>query len=701
MKTETENLSEEELSLKKLQRLLLSEDRTQLNNELKTLQNVLQKQIKQSAEAQSQIVSELKNKQYDQLITAESKINNSLSKLNFETNERIEKLSQKTEENNIALATNLTGRIDDLNTKFIGKIDETASVNSHKLNEESQSLKKIIIELRQSVHQSIHNQNNILTDLISNTDNSFEIFQKEMLQFIDDNKQKQSSLEASSNKLINSLRASLDSEITGMNNNLSTQKKQLQQNMNELINTVINQQEKNTYESLEKLKVSFNSSLQDNVNTAIARESELHESTLTKVQDTGDSLANRISDVFENTDQKITQTSDLLKKQITQAEAQANNFATEKVNESYRELMSHIKNRLNHLDLNLKTDTDSKVTQSNEQLKEQILALEAKLNTQNQTISSLEFHQNKISEVFNKTLEDKIKSNPTEIAALLSPIISQIISNAKSDDLNIIAAATSKYIPTHLKQLQENSPDDQKVLAEIFSNGLPKAIELQGSQPDSAFSKSIAPMIGLGLQNQIKVDKDKIVDALYPVIGSTISKYMAESMKELMIKINKKFDDTLSFKKYFARIKSKITGKELLLDDSLNATVQSIYMIHKITGVVILDRHLEESENNNSQMVGGMFTAITSFVNDWIQKEGENKAIDSIEYGDSKVVFESSGSLILAIVVSVGEVQQIKSLARNILIETHSKNYEHISNYNGDSNSLPESFKSSLDSFFN
>lgn len=301
--------------------------------------------------------------------------------------------------------------------------------------------------------------------------------------------------------------------------------------------------------------------------------------------------------------------------------------------------------------------------------------------------------------------KDLDKSDPTNDVSKEAPSI-EALKKLLLDDDRIQMESKLKQLEDKVLSLQTQL---DKKIEDVSSSQYHKSkisenfIDTLGSKVEnnpSDIATLLAPMIGSGLQNQIKADKDKIVDALYPVIGSTISKYMAESMKELVVKINKKIEDTLSFKKYITSIKNKITGKSNPAGMGyISATPESFYLIHKLTGAVIIDGHSEESNSENTQMVGGMFTAITSFVNDWIEKDGENKVIDSIDYGDSTIIFETSGSLILAVVVSVGELAPVKAKARNILATLHSQDSGYISDFNGDLSSLPDSFKKAFDDF--
>jgi hypothetical protein len=175
---------------------------------------------------------------------------------------------------------------------------------------------------------------------------------------------------------------------------------------------------------------------------------------------------------------------------------------------------------------------------------------------------------------------------------------------------------------------------------------------------------------------------------------------MAESLQDLIENINEKVEEKMSFSGLSRKIKSRFSGvseAELLFQNSIQSKIKSIFLIHKKTGVSIVDAHATPLEQNDQvMMVSGMFSAINSFVNDWIQKNGEQKEIDSIDYGDSKILFESSGSLIAAVVVKNGYKKSLKTSIRSFLELLHFNYTDFIDTFDGDIESLPLDLKSEL-----
>jgi len=159
-----------------------------------------------------------------------------------------------------------------------------------------------------------------------------------------------------------------------------------------------------------------------------------------------------------------------------------------------------------------------------------------------------------------------------------------------------------------------------------------------------------------------------MIDALYPIMGGMISKYVTQAIKEMMEKINEKIEQGLSVERYKRKIKAKLTGvseTELLLEESSDATIESILVIHKETGILIAEAHHKNSEIDDAHMVASMASAIKDFVNDWIsnQEESENKEVQLLSYGDATLYIESAGSVyMIAFLDSEPDYEQRKQI---------------------------------------
>jgi len=158
--------------------------------------------------------------------------------------------------------------------------------------------------------------------------------------------------------------------------------------------------------------------------------------------------------------------------------------------------------------------------------------------------------------------------------------------------------------------------------------------------------KRVTPAISKGIAD----NKETMIDALYPIMGGMISKYVTQAIKEMMETINNKIEDGLSFDKYKRKIKSKVTGvseTELLMEESSDATISSLFVIQKESSLLIAEAHLENKEIDDAHMVASMASAIKDFINDWVQNDEAGSEVQILSYGNATLYIESAGSVFI------------------------------------------------------
>jgi len=158
--------------------------------------------------------------------------------------------------------------------------------------------------------------------------------------------------------------------------------------------------------------------------------------------------------------------------------------------------------------------------------------------------------------------------------------------------------------------------------------------------------KRVTPAISKGISE----NKETMIDALYPIMGGMISKYVTQAIKEMMETINKKIEQGLSFERVKRKAKSKLTGvseTELLLDESKDARISSLFVIQKESSLLISEAHLENKEIDDAHMVASMASAIKDFINDWVENSDATNEVQLLSYGNATLYIESAGSVFL------------------------------------------------------
>ncbi|WP_297764634.1 cell envelope biogenesis protein OmpA [uncultured Muriicola sp.] len=193
-------------------------------------------------------------------------------------------------------------------------------------------------------------------------------------------------------------------------------------------------------------------------------------------------------------------------------------------------------------------------------------------------------------------------------------------------------------------QLLELIINDQKKLADRVDPLVDDKINaFTKSMPDT-----LGPTITATLKKEIKNHKDEVVDALYPVLGKMVKKYVAQEIKIL----SEKIDNQLSFIKTWKRkMRSWFGGpteEQLLMRELASATIEQVLLIERDTG--ILKASYSVTNSIDEEMISGMLTAIKGFVEDAFKKKNQN--LELIQYELYNIHLQSFVTHYVAVVIS-------------------------------------------------
>ena len=173
-------------------------------------------------------------------------------------------------------------------------------------------------------------------------------------------------------------------------------------------------------------------------------------------------------------------------------------------------------------------------------------------------------------------------------------------------------------------------------------------IERELEEFTKSIPETLGPTITATLKEEIKNHKDEVVDALYPVLGKMVKKYVAQEMKLL----SEKVDDQLGFlKRWRRKIRSLFTGvseDKLMMDELSSAKIEQVLLVEKDSG--ILKASYTKSKTIDEEMISGMFTAIKSFVEDAFDKRDQD--LELIEYENYQIHLQSFATHYVVVVIS-------------------------------------------------
>lgn len=194
---------------------------------------------------------------------------------------------------------------------------------------------------------------------------------------------------------------------------------------------------------------------------------------------------------------------------------------------------------------------------------------------------------------------------------------------------------------------------------------------------------TLGPVITKTLQQEIANSRDQVVEALYPIMGKMIKRYVQNEIKRLSETINKKVSKTFSLASIKRKFKSKVTGvkeSDLLLIEADPPVINEIFVIQKGSGILL--GNLSKTETLDKDMVSGMLTAIKSFVEDAFSGGSQN--LEAIEYELYTIHIQNFFSYYIAVVVSGNYNRSFESKIENKLLKLSQKLSPKVSHLNRD-----------------
>ncbi len=190
-------------------------------------------------------------------------------------------------------------------------------------------------------------------------------------------------------------------------------------------------------------------------------------------------------------------------------------------------------------------------------------------------------------------------------------------------------------------------------------------IEQQIDEFKASIPTTLGPVITATLKEEIKNSKDEVVDAIYPILGKMVKKYVAQEIKLL----SEKIDDQLGFlKRWKRKFRSFVTGvneEGLMLRDLAATKIEQVLLIEKDSG--ILKASYAKSQTMDEEMVSGMLTAIKSFVEDAFNQKNQN--LELIEYELYHIHIQSFATHFVAVVISGNYITRSKNALQDIIFD--------------------------------
>ncbi|HWO00661.1 MAG TPA: OmpA family protein [Blastocatellia bacterium] len=257
-------------------------------------------------------------------------------------------------------------------------------------------------------------------------------------------------------------------------------------------------------------------------------------------------------------------------------------------------------------------------------------------------------------------------------------------SDSTTDDLSELRGLLLAPERIQLDNLQERL-DNPARHAEDVSRVLPSAFKLSLNRDDK-LANSLMPTVEAAIGVSVRKDPQRLVDAIFPVMGPAIRKAIAAAFSEMVQSLNKTLEYSVSLKGLKWRLEALRTGKsfaEVVLSHTLLYRVEQVFLIHRETGLLL--QHVEAGAPSveDADLVSGMLTAIQDFVHDSFGAE-KSDTLDSMQVGELTVWIERGSQAVLAAVFRGNAPVELRRLMQDELDSIHVEQREALESFAGD-----------------
>ena len=255
---------------------------------------------------------------------------------------------------------------------------------------------------------------------------------------------------------------------------------------------------------------------------------------------------------------------------------------------------------------------------------------------------------------------------------------------SSTDELSTLRDLLLAPEQIQLSDLQERL-DNPVRHAEDVSRVLPNAVALSLNRDDK-LSSALMPTVESSIGISVKKNPQRLVDAIFPVMGPAIRKAIANAFAEMVQSLNQTLEQSVSIRGLKWRFEALRTGKsfaEVVLAHTLLYRVEQVFLIHRETGLLLQHVEAGTAGVQDVDMVSGMLTAIQDFVHDSFGAE-RSDALDSMQVGELTVWIERGSHAVLALVIRGSAPLELRGVMQDALDAIQVEQHEALQMFSGD-----------------
>ncbi|MFY9241452.1 MAG: cell envelope biogenesis protein OmpA [Polaribacter sp.] len=226
--------------------------------------------------------------------------------------------------------------------------------------------------------------------------------------------------------------------------------------------------------------------------------------------------------------------------------------------------------------------------------------------------------------------------------------------NKENNSFELLKELLLKEDRQDLKSLKDEFLEKEKFRSKVSPVVDEKIQDLKERFPEY-FGETITQTIKI----QIRDSQDEVVEALYPIMGKLVKKFIVAEITKLSENINETINNKFSITQIIKRLfKGKKTDAEDVLQEVFEPIIEEVFVISENSGLLI--GNYSRGNIADKDMISGMLTAIKSFAEDAFSKEGQD--LEDIKFETFQLSMQNFKSIYIATATSGALNREFKDI---------------------------------------
>lgn len=230
---------------------------------------------------------------------------------------------------------------------------------------------------------------------------------------------------------------------------------------------------------------------------------------------------------------------------------------------------------------------------------------------------------------------------------------------------NAFKEATSNKLNNNFNELNFVKA---QVEEENFKTNVSGIFDSKMEDIKSNFDQNFGNEVTLSIKSQIQNSKEDFVDAIYPILGKMVRKYVISTFKDLKEKIDEQIKNKYSFKAIFNRLRGVSASDEIISQIS-NVVIHSVFIIDKDKnrGIPIGTFSINDKQTD-ADLLSAQYSAMKEYSQD-IFNENFQDELTEIVYEEFLIVNINANKHFYMCVLSGAVTSDYKNRLHDMLSE--------------------------------